>query len=72
VSTPGNGHDPQPAATPPARRWATVITTADYLDVNPKTVRDMIDDGRLTAYRGYGARCLRLDLNEVDAGLTGK
>ena len=29
----------------------------------------MIEDGRITAYTGFGNRQLRIDLNQVDAAL---
>ncbi|MFP1155536.1 excisionase family DNA-binding protein [Mycobacterium sherrisii] len=48
------------------RRWATVAQTATYLAVTPRTVRQMVADGRLTAYRN-GPRLVRIDLQEVDA-----
>jgi excisionase family DNA binding protein len=51
------------------RRWATLQATADYLGVTKRTVRQMVDDGRLNAYRN-GSRLVRLDLDEVDAAMT--
>ena len=51
------------------RRWASLQVTADYLGVTKRTVRQMVDDGRLTAYRN-GQRLVRLDLDEVDAAMT--
>jgi len=48
------------------RRWyITIKQAAGYLGVSEPTVRNMISDGRLTAYRN-GARLVRLDLNEID------
>lgn len=50
------------------RRWASIQHTADYLGVTQRTVRQMIADGRLNGYRN-GRKCIRLDLNEVDASM---
>lgn len=50
------------------RRWATVKETATYLRINERTVRLMVDDGRLTQYY-LGPRVVRVDLNEVDAAM---
>ncbi len=52
------------------RRYAKVIEAADYLHVNPVTIRMMLTDGRLKAYR-MGPRILRVDLNEIDALMAG-
>lgn len=51
------------------RRWATYKQTAEYLDLNERTVRQMVEDGRITAYN-LGARVVRFDLNEIDAAMT--
>jgi excisionase family DNA binding protein len=51
------------------RRYAKVADAATYLDVNQATIRTMLADGRLTAYR-LGPRVLRVDLNEVDAAMA--
>jgi excisionase family DNA binding protein len=50
------------------RRWATVKETATYLRLNERTVRLMVEDGRLTQYY-LGPRVVRIDLNEVDAAM---
>jgi excisionase family DNA binding protein len=50
------------------RRYAKIPEAADYLKVNPMTIRVMLADGRLTPYR-LGPRILRVDLNEVDAAM---
>jgi excisionase family DNA binding protein len=42
--------------------------TAEYIGVTSRTVRQMVADGRLTAYR-CGSRLVRLDLDEVDAAM---
>jgi excisionase family DNA binding protein len=50
------------------RRYATMQETAEYIGVTSRTVRQMVADGRLTAYR-CGSRLVRLDLDEVDAAM---
>lgn len=55
---------------PVGRRYAKINDAAEYIDVNPITIRNMIADGRLRAYRS-GQRLLRVDLNELDALLAG-
>jgi excisionase family DNA binding protein len=50
------------------RRYATIRETAAHIRVGERTVRLMIEDGRLRAYR-LGPRIVRLDLNEVDAAM---
>jgi excisionase family DNA binding protein len=47
------------------RRYAKVAEAADYMHLNPYTVRAMLRDGRLTPYK-LGNRIWRVDLNEVD------
>lgn len=56
---------PTPPPEPKGRRWAGIPGTADYLRVSDKTVRQMIADKRIKAYRA-GPRLIRIDLNEVD------
>jgi excisionase family DNA binding protein len=51
-----------------AGTFITIGQTADYLGVNPRTVRDMIRDGRLKAYH-LGHRVVRLRIADVDAAL---
>lgn len=51
------------------RRYAKLKEAAAYLGVTDRTIRQMIADGRLTGYRS-GARLVRIDLNELDAGMT--
>ena len=50
---------------PKPRRWTGIEGTADYLGVTTRTVRNMIADGRIKAYRS-GKRLIRVDLNEID------
>jgi excisionase family DNA binding protein len=56
---------------PVGRRYAKVVDAAEYLNVNPLTIRNMIDAGKLRAYRS-GPRILRVDLNEIDALMAGE
>lgn len=60
-----------PAKTPPVkcRNYVTQAQAAEYLGITPRTIREMIADGRLTAYR-LGTRVVRLDLDEIDAAMT--
>ncbi|MGK2880442.1 MAG: excisionase family DNA-binding protein [Mycobacterium sp.] len=51
------------------RRYVTPQEAADYLGVTTRTIRAMVADGRLTAYRN-GTKLVRLDLNEIDAAMT--
>jgi excisionase family DNA binding protein len=48
------------------RRYASVADAAAYLGVTDRTIRQMVSDGRITGFRGLGARVLRIDLNEID------
>ena len=50
------------------RRWASIQQTAEYLGVTDRTIRTMVSDGRLKAYRN-GRKLIRLDLNEIDAAM---
>jgi excisionase family DNA binding protein len=52
----------QPQAS---RRLASIQFAAEYAAVADKTIRRRIADGSLTGYR-FGARVIRVDLNEVD------
>lgn len=51
------------------RRYVSPAEAADYLGVTTRTIRAMVSDGRLTAYRN-GPKLVRLDLNEIDANMT--
>lgn len=48
------------------RRLRDITEAADYLGVNPRTIRRYLADGRLTAYR-VGDKLLRVDMAEVEA-----
>jgi excisionase family DNA binding protein len=50
------------------RRYVKIAEAAEYLHCTDRTIRQMIVDGRLTAYRN-GGRLVRLDLNEIDAAM---
>jgi excisionase family DNA binding protein len=50
------------------RPYLSISETADYLGVTTRTVRQMVSDGRLTAYH-LGARVVRLRRNEIDAAM---
>ncbi len=57
----------RPAPAPaPRRRYCDVPAAAEYLGIGPRTVRRLLSDGRLTAYR-VGTKLLRLDWAEVEA-----
>ncbi|WP_081283071.1 excisionase family DNA-binding protein [Mycobacterium asiaticum] len=55
-----------PAST--RQRYITQAEAAEYLGVTSRTVRQMIADGRLRAYRS-GSRLVRLRLDEIDAAM---
>jgi excisionase family DNA binding protein len=54
-------------AAQPRPDWVTKQFTAEYLRVNPRTVDNMIADGRLKGYRI--GRTIRLRLDEIDAAM---
>ena len=59
----------------PTRRYVTLAVAGDYLGVTPRTIRQMIADGRLTGYRSVqpgksSSRLVRVDLNELDAAMV--
>jgi excisionase family DNA binding protein len=47
----------------------SIPNAAAYLGVDQSTIRDMIADGRLRAYK-LGDRVIRLRRSEIDAALT--
>ncbi|ORA15556.1 excisionase family DNA-binding protein [Mycobacterium asiaticum] len=49
-------------------QYITILKAAEYLGVTPRTIRAMIADGRLTAYRA-GCRIVRLRVGEIDAAM---
>jgi excisionase family DNA binding protein len=61
-----------PVATDsPRRRYVRIADAAEYLQVTERTIRQMLSDGRLKAYRS-GTRLIRLDLNDIDDHLAGR
>jgi excisionase family DNA binding protein len=53
------------------RRWATAEQAAEYIHVHPLTIRRLIADGKLKGNKGAGWRILRVDLDELDALVSG-
>ncbi len=51
-----------------SRPYLSIGQTADYLGLTDRTVRQMVSDGRLTAYR-LGPRVVRLRREEIDAAM---
>ena len=49
-----------------APRLTSLVAAAEYLDVNPRTIRRMIAAGRLRAYR-VGTHLLEVDMRQVEA-----
>lgn len=52
----------------PGQRYVTLEQAGVLLGVTPRTIRQMIADGRLTGYRN-GRRLVRLKLDEIDAAM---
>lgn len=50
------------------RAYATVSQAATYLGIGQRTVRRMVSEGKITAYR-VGPRLVRVDLDEIDRTL---
>ena len=50
-------------------RLLSVAAAAQYMDVNPMTIRNMLKDGRLQAYT-LGPRVLRIRLSDINAALS--
>ncbi len=51
------------------RAYIGIAEAAIYLDVAPKTIRKLIADGKLPAYR-LGQRVLKVKLADLDGVLT--
>lgn len=64
-NAPGRSNKLHPSS---GRRYAKISEAAEYLNVNARTIRDMIADGRITGYRN-GSRLIRVDLNDIDANM---
>lgn len=58
---------PTPAKA--ARRLESIPTAAEYVGVNPRTIRRWIASGHITGYRA-GPKLIRVDLNEIDIKLS--
>lgn len=54
-----------PHGTSTQRRLVSIAAAAEYLGVNPRTVRRRISDGTIKGYR-VGPTLLRVDLNSID------
>lgn len=54
------------STTETPRSWVSMSVAAEHLGVSQKTLRRMISQGRITAYR-FGPRLVRVDANELDA-----
>lgn len=50
------------------RAYISINEAADYLGVTSRTIRQMVADGRLRAYRS-GQRLVRLRIEEIDAAM---
>jgi excisionase family DNA binding protein len=70
-NAPGRSNKLHANGSPVGRRYARINDAAEYIDVNPFTIRKMITDGKIHAYRGGGLRLIRVDLNELDAVMAG-
>lgn len=57
------------SSTQTEHRFVALSKAAEYLAVNPRTIRRAVAEGRLTGYR-FGDRVLRVDLNELDAAMS--
>ncbi len=53
----------------PIARYVTIADAAAYLSCTDKTIRRMIIDGRLRAYR-LGTRAIRVDRTELDGAMS--
>jgi excisionase family DNA binding protein len=52
----------------PADHFLSVAESAAYLGVTPMSIRNMLRDGRLTAYT-LGPRVVRIRLSDIDSAL---
>ncbi len=51
------------------RKFVTIEHAAEHCAVTPRTIRNWISRGVLTAYRAPSSRVIRLDLHEVDRAM---
>jgi excisionase family DNA binding protein len=49
-------------------RLVSIAEAAEYLGVNVRSIRNMLTDGRLKAYK-LGPRIVRIRLSDIDAAL---
>jgi excisionase family DNA binding protein len=59
-------HSPRPLDGHPPHSYASIKIAAEYCDVDPRTIRRWIDEGRITGYR-VGPVSVKVDLYEVEA-----
>ena len=52
-----------------ARRYESLESAAERLDVHPRTLRRMGSRGEITLYRVGSKKLLRVDPDEVDAAM---
>ncbi|SNC71564.1 DNA binding domain-containing protein, excisionase family [Kytococcus aerolatus] len=52
----------------PSRDWLAPDAAAEHLNVSPRTLRRMVSEGRIPAYR-LGPRLIRFDVADLDAAL---
>ncbi len=56
-------------STPAKTRLASIDEAAEYLSVNPRTIRRRIAEGEIPAYRIAGTRTIRIRLEDLEASL---
>lgn len=66
-TSPSNTRPANPA--PATRRRVKLAQAVEYSGASPSTLRRMIRDGRLPAYR-FGTKMVLVDLNDIDALAT--
>ena len=49
-----------------ATRRVGITEAAEYLGVNPRTIRRYVESGRISGYR-VGPRLIKVDLDDIDA-----
>lgn len=57
-------------STPTKTRLASIDEGAEYLGVNPRTVRRRIAGGEIPAFRIAGTRTIRIRLEDLEAALV--
>lgn len=56
-------------STPTKTRLASIDEAAEYLGVNPRTIRRRIAEGEIPAFRIAGTRTIRIRLEDLEASL---